>query len=95
MEEYIPLSAKEAHEKDSRIRWSKEWSREKIPRSGSQKKRAEKRFQDQVVKSGQGKYHKMHFVRPPRRGHILYSLRIKHHHKSLANFLSCIIANLY
>jgi hypothetical protein len=67
----------------------------RTPGSGGQKNGAEKRFQDQAVKGGQGKYHKMHFVHPLRCGHILYSLRIKHHHKSLANFLSCIIANLY
>jgi hypothetical protein len=40
-------------------------------------------------------HHKMHFVDPPGYGHTLYSLRIKHHYKSLANFMSCFIANLY
>jgi hypothetical protein len=40
-------------------------------------------------------HHKMHFVHPPGYGHTLYSLRIKHHYKSFANFMSCFIANLY
>jgi hypothetical protein len=40
-------------------------------------------------------HHKMHFVHPPGCGQTLYSLRIKHHYKSLANFMSCFIANLY
>ena len=70
-------------------------AKRKTLRWGGQKSGAEKRFQDQAVKGGQGKYHKMHFVHPPRCGHILYSLRLKHHHKSLANFLSCIIAYFY
>jgi hypothetical protein len=39
--------------------------------------------------------HKMHFVHPPGCGHTLYSLRIKHHYESLANFMSCFIANFY
>jgi hypothetical protein len=38
-------------------------------------------------------HHKMHFVHPLGCGHMLYSLRIKHHNKSLANFMSCFIAN--
>jgi hypothetical protein len=40
-------------------------------------------------------HHKMHFVLPLWCGHTLYSLRIQHHYKSLANFMSCFIANLY
>jgi hypothetical protein len=40
-------------------------------------------------------HHKMHFVHPPGCGHSLYSLRIKHHYKSLANFISCFIANCW
>jgi hypothetical protein len=40
-------------------------------------------------------HHKMHFVHPPGCGHTLYSLRIKHHYRSLANFMSCFIANFW
>jgi hypothetical protein len=40
-------------------------------------------------------HHKMHFVHPPGCGHTMYSLKIKHHYKSLANFMNCFIANFY
>jgi hypothetical protein len=40
-------------------------------------------------------HHKMHFVHPPGCGHTLYSLRIKNHYESLANFMSCFIANFH
>jgi hypothetical protein len=40
-------------------------------------------------------HHKMHFVHPPGWGHTLHSLQIKHHYKSLTNFMSCFIASFY
>jgi hypothetical protein len=39
-------------------------------------------------------HHKMHFLHPPGCGHTLYNLEVKHY-KSLANFLSCFIANIW
>jgi hypothetical protein len=69
--------------------------------SGGQKNGAEKRFQNQAVDAQKEQtlktmwlHQKMHFVHPQECGHTLYSLRIKHHYKSLANFMSCIIANI-
>jgi hypothetical protein len=40
-------------------------------------------------------HQKMHFVYLPGCGNTLYTLRIKHHYKSLANFMSNFIPNLY
>jgi hypothetical protein len=40
-------------------------------------------------------HHKMHFEHPPGCGHTLYTLRARNHYKSLANFISCLLAEFH
>jgi hypothetical protein len=40
-------------------------------------------------------HQKMHFVHPLGCGHSLYTLRIRHHYRSLANFVSCLLAKFH
>jgi hypothetical protein len=40
-------------------------------------------------------HHKMHFVHPPGCRHTPYTFRVWNYYKSLANFISCLLANLY
>jgi len=37
----------------------------------------------------------MHYVHPPGCGHTLYTVGVKYHYESLANFISCLLAELY
>jgi hypothetical protein len=40
-------------------------------------------------------HHKMHFVHPPGCGHTLYAVGGRNHHKSLANLVSCLLAECH